>query len=160
MKVINHNIIENLNLEVHPEGGYFRRTYCAPVKINHHERAIGSSIYYYLEDNDFSAWHRVDCDEMWHFYSGNELVLYLIDSRGHLSSIQMGDPLNDDNTPQYLIPSGTWLAAEIKGNQGYGLVGCTCFPEFEFRGFEMPPREKLLQEFPQHKEIIIKLTRA
>jgi len=155
-------IIKQLGLVSHPEGGYFRRTYCSDtkVKVDGKKRAIGSAIYYYLSSDDFSAWHRIDCDEMWHFYMGSDLIIHLINEKGELNCICLGDMRNgNDVAPQCLIPANTWFAVEVSDDKSFALVGCDCFPEFTESTFELAKREELMKQFPQHQSIIERLTR-
>lgn len=155
-------LIESLGLEPMPGGGYFRRTYLSnkQITINDETRAIGSAIYYYLDSNDFSAWHRLQCDEIWHFYSGSNLSLHLIDEQGKLQCICLGDIKNSEEIfAQYVVPAGTWLAAEVASDNAYSLVGTTCFPSYDEGGFELAKKEKLAAEFPKLKDIIYRLSR-
>lgn len=157
------NLIEQLHLKpLQPEGGYFRRTYLSDkvITINNETRSIGSSIYYYLDSDDFSAWHRVQCDEIWHFYKGSDVSLHLIDEAGQLQCVCIGDIRNGDHVvAQHIIPAGTWFAAEVVSENGFSLLGCTCFPGYDDRDFELADREKLTVEFPHLKDIIHRLTR-
>ncbi len=71
------------------EGGYYHRVYEAPEK-DMAGRRYAACIYYLLQAPDFSCFHRIDCDELWHFYGGNEIVLYLIDTDGQLANDSVG----------------------------------------------------------------------
>ncbi len=148
------NFIEKYNLEKHPEGGYFRRTYVS-------ENEFGSSIYYYLESDDFSAWHCLTGnDEMWHYYSGSSLTLHLISPQGELTHQILGDPLKNESTkPQVLVPAGYWVACEVDNQNVYSFVGCTVWPEFTFEKYKLAKAAELLELFPQHSCIIKRLTR-
>src|SRR5258708_16729530 len=93
--------IEKLRLEPHPEGGYFRQTYKADLVLARESlpegfsgaRAASTAIYFLLEGDDFSAFHRLRSDEVWHFYVGDALVVHVIDEHGRYSEIAMGrDP--------------------------------------------------------------------
>lgn len=156
------NLIEKFNLAPHPEGGYFRRTYTASQKLGavEKERSVGSAIYYYLDSDDFSAWHRLNSDEMWHYYAGSGLTVHVISPEGELTHIRIGDPTQgEDEIPQFVVPAGHWFAAEVGCDNTYGFVGCTLFPEYDEASFELADREKLSAKFPQHKDIIHRLTR-
>lgn len=155
-------LIEQLDLIRHEEGGYYRRTYTSSfqIKFDGKDRAIGSAIYYYLDSQDFSAWHRIKSDEMWHFYSGSELVIHMIAQDRRLLSVRLGDPQKDNHVvPQFTVSAGIWFAAEVGGVNSYALVGCTCFPEFDYADFEIADRDELVRQFPEHKDIIYRLSR-
>ena len=156
------------NLQPHPEGGYFSQTF----KSNHsvkstdierygnNSRCAGTSIYYLLNKTDFSAWHKLQSDEIWHYYKGCEVIIYLIDKQNNLKSYVLGDPSKNINAVfQISISSDTWFAAELIDKDSYCLIGCTVNPGFEFIDFELGDSNLLIHEFPQHEVIITKLTR-
>lgn len=159
---MSRDFIKLLELEPHPEGGYYRRTYVSEVQceVEGGERALGSAIYYYLESEDFSAWHRSDVDEILHFYSGGSVTVHSIDLQGQLKHINLGNPAESRRfVPQYLVPKGHWFALEVGCENTHALLGATVFPEFKIDRFELAKRDELIQQFPQHQEIIKRLTR-
>lgn len=141
------------------EGGYYRRVYESADK-NADARRYAASIYYLLQAPDFSCFHRIDCDELWHFYGGSDIALYLIDSNGQLQKTVMGSALQaGDAVPYVFIPRNSWFAAEVKDGNGLAMIGCTTVPEFLFHTFEVKPRAELIADYPQHVEIITRFTR-
>ncbi len=157
-------LINTLNLQPHPEGGYYKRTYASAHSImlaNSQRRLIGSAIYYLLESRDFSCWHRLNADETWHYYCGSPLCIYEINPAGELVETHLGNPLTHSNMqPQYTVYAGRWFAATVEESNSFSLVGCTVAPGFEFADFEMGEREALLQHYPQHRALIAALTRT
>ncbi len=155
--------INELNLQPHPEGGFYRETYRAEgmvsLQIFNGERNISTAIYYLLEAGSFSAFHRIKSDEMWHFYDGTGLSVYLIDESGNLEVLRLGRNLASGEQLQGVVPAGRWFASRVDSESGYALVGCTVAPGFDFQDFEMAERGKLISEFPQHSDLIISLTR-
>lgn len=129
-------LIERLQLEPHPEGGWFRETYRdAPGEGG---RGRMTAIYYLLEVGDVSAWHRVaDADEIWHFYAGAPLALTLSPDGHDAEAKRLGPNVLQGEAPQILVPKGWWQTAESLGR--WTLVGCTVAPAFSFDGFEMAP---------------------
>ena len=160
---MDNTLIEQLELEAHPEGGFYRRTFESKLFMadsEGREVRIASAIYYYLASDDFSAWHRLDTDEMFHFYSGTSLTLHMINSEGKLSHISLGDPCSDAAyIAQFVVPRDNWFALEVDAENSYSLVGCTNFPEFQLDKFEIAKRRELAEQFPDHKCIIERLTR-
>lgn len=157
--------IQELNLEKHPEGGWFREVYrssenlsktCLPDRYND-RRAMATSIYFLLEENDFSVFHRIKSDETWHFYDGSPLELHTIDKYGTHAILELGLEAQNQQSPQITIPFGTWFSARSKGD--YTLVGCTVAPGFDFNDFEMGSYKALLKTFPQHAVLIRTYTR-
>ena len=132
-------IIEKLNLEPHPEGGYYRETY----RCKHHTfvgdgdtiRNLSTAIYFLVPQGVQTNWHRVSSDEMWHYYAGAPLTLDMKEADGTEQTVTLG-PLDDAAAePQFLIPAHAWQRAATTGE--YTLVGCTVSPGFDFEDFEM-----------------------
>ena len=157
--------ISNLKLMPHPEGGYYRELYRSdeiiPKDALHErfngERALSTSIYYLLEGNQFSAFHKIKSDEIWHFYDGCSINLILIFRDGSVKNLKLG--ITENETPQIIIPKNTWFAAHPIDKKSYSLVGCTVSPGFDFNDFELAERDKLIKIFPQHRDLIIQFTK-
>ena len=129
-------IIKLLNLRRHPEGGWYGETFRAEALGG--GRPSSTAIYYLLEADQVSAWHRVDADEAWHHYAGAPLVLTLSPPDGvGAKSLHLGSDLMAGQRPQAVVPAGWWQAAESLG--AFSLVGCTVAPGFDFAGFELAP---------------------
>jgi uncharacterized protein len=160
--------IEKLRLEPHAEGGYFRQTYRSEMVIAREAlpsgfsgaRAVSTAIYFLLEGKNFSAFHRLRSDEVWHFYAGSALVVHVIDPAGEYSSILLGKDTETGQMFQAGVPAGCWFASQLEDGKGWALVGCTVAPGFEFEDFEMGKREELAGRYPQHRELIWRLTRG
>jgi hypothetical protein len=161
------SLIDKLDLRPHPEGGYFRETYRSAGEIP--EAALGSAyigkrnhatcIYFLLTSADFSAFHRITQDEIWHFYEGSPLRLHLLSETGEHSIHRIGRDLEKDEVPQFVVPGGHWFAAEVIQPHSYSLVGCTVAPGFSFADFELASENALKARFPDKAELIQKLTR-
>ncbi len=159
--------IEKLQLIKHAEGGYYRETYRSSLSVNknvlpdgfHGDRNFSTSIYFLLEEKQFSAFHKIASDELWHFYAGNSLIIYEIETDGSLIVHRLGSNPENGESFQILIKAGNWFGSRLANGNGYALVGCTVSPGFDFEDFELAEKEKLIKEFPQHKELIKQLTR-
>lgn len=158
---------EKLRLEEHPEGGYFRQTYRSDVSIAKDAlpagfkgaRAASTAIYFLLEGENFSAFHRLRSDEMWHFYEGAPLVVDVISPDGQHSSILLGRDPEAGQVLQAVVRAGCWFASHVADWKSWALVGCTVAPGFEFDDFEIGKRGELGARYPQHRELIERLTR-
>ncbi len=129
-------LIDHLDLRPHPEGGWYRETWAASAPVG--ERPASTAIYYLLEAGQTSHWHRVDADEIWHFYAGDPLTLMVAaEDTGPRRDWTLGPDVMAGQSPQILVPKGFWQAARPTG--AYTLVGCTVSPGFQFDGFEMAP---------------------
>jgi predicted cupin superfamily sugar epimerase len=161
-----HDWIEALALQAHPEGGFFREVYRSPDTVAGTgdlsrfggARSVCTSIFYLLESGDFSAFHRIKSDEIWHFYAGGPLELHILNGAAY-SRVVIGIDVRSGESPQYVVPAGAWFASRpLKGSQ-YSLLGCTVSPGFDFADFEMGRRAELLREYPGFEELIHSLTR-
>ena len=154
-------IVATLDLLPHPEGGFYKETYRSHIEESFEgfdgKRNVATGIYYLLEKGDFSAFHRIKSDETWHFYKGEALELFEIDLHGQVIQTMIGNDLEKGEKPQYTVKAGHWFASRSTGK--YSLVGCTVYPGFDFADFEMAQRNSLLSDHPEHKELIIELTR-
>lgn len=168
MKINADYFITKFNLQKHPEGGYFSENYRSSEIIkNEHlpkrynsDRCFSTCIYFLLESDDFSSFHRIKSDEIWHFYAGSPLTVYKIDEKGDMQQLLLGnDPTNGESF-YALIKKGQWFAAKTNHPDSFTLVGCTVAPGFEFDDFELANRRELINQFPQHKNLITRLTRA
>lgn len=159
--------IERLQLIPHPEGGFYRQTYCSKVNIAAdalpsgfgRARAASTAIYFLLEGENFSAFHRLRSDELWHFYAGSPLVVHRIDSAGEYSRLLMGSEPERDESFQAVVPAGDWFASHVADRKSWSLVGCTVAPGFDFADFELAKRDELVSRYPRHRVIIDRLTR-
>lgn len=156
-------LIESLNLSAHPEGGFYRETFRAPLRLDglpHGDiRHASTAIYFLLPAGTFSAWHRVRSDELWHFYDGEPLALHLLDAQGRHEIIRLGRDVRNGERPQAVVPAGVWQAAVPMGER-FTLCGCTVAPGFDFADFEMPHTAALLSQFPsQHADLARQFSR-
>jgi hypothetical protein len=159
--------IDQLQLERHPEGGYYRETYRAAESIAatalpmryKGSRNYATMIYYLLRSGDFSALHRLPSDEIWHFYDGAPLDIHIIDANGQYRKACLGNDPCQGQSFQVVIAAGCWFAATVTMESGYTLAGCTVSPGFDFADFELADRQTLTECYPAHADLIRKLTR-
>ena len=150
-----------MQLIKHPEGGYYREVYRSNEIVHKKDlpdryssfRSFSSSIYYLLESNEFSAFHRLKSDEIWHFYEGTSLNLLIIFPRGDFRKVVMGRDTDSNEVYQALIPKGCWFAAHVPGMDSFSLVGCTVAPGFDFEDYEMGKRDELIMLFPKFADL-------
>ena len=156
--------IKKLNLIPHPEGGYYKETYRSSVseEFNGFEgkRNACTSIYFMLTKGNFSAFHKIKSDEMWHFYDGDSISIFVLTVEGEIEEIKLGLNFENGETPQAVVPAGAWFASRVSGVGEFALVGCTVAPGFDFQDFELANRQELLSQYPKHAELITELTRV
>ena len=131
-------LISELGLRPHPEGGYFRETFRSSHKVQPiHDRSARSALtttYYLLVKGQHSRWHRVASDEVWHFYEGDPLEVYWIDGQDVVHE-EMLATHSSNAQPVCVVPARCWQATRPLGE--YSLVGCTVGPGFDFQDLEM-----------------------
>lgn len=160
-------VIDRFQMQKHPEGGYYKQTYRSDEFIKAEflparfkgDRLFSTAIYFLLEGNDFSAFHRIRSDELWHFYYGSALQIFIIHPDGKMEIINLGNNLAVNENFQCVVKAGCWFAARLEHRDSFSLVGCTVSPGFDFADFELANREILVNQYPQHKEIIQALCR-
>lgn len=159
--------ILHLNLQPHPEGGYYRETYRSAEAIGREalparfggNRNFATAIYFLIEQHNFSALHKIKSDETWHFYAGDALEVIEIDDTGALKTTWVGNNPEGGELFQYTVKANTWFGSRVKAGGTFSLVGCTVAPGFDFADFEMAKREELTRLFPQHQALIAAMTR-
>ncbi|MFZ0322060.1 MAG: cupin domain-containing protein [Candidatus Sulfotelmatobacter sp.] len=159
--------IAKLGLEAHPEGGYFRQSYESDLILAKESlpaeftgpRVASTAIYFLLRGEEFSAFHRLRSDEVWHFYVGATLVVHVIDKDGQYSEFRLGSDPDAGEVLQAVVKAGCWFASRVRDGGGLALVGCTVAPGFDFDDFEMARRQELVRSYPQHRRVIERLTR-
>ena len=131
------DIIAQLDLKPHPEGGHYRETF-RDSSLDTNGRSRSTAIYFLLARGERSHWHRIDAVEVWHYYAGDALALRIADDNG-TRSVGLGPDLAAGDVPQAIVPAHAWQAAESTGD--WTLVGCTVAPGFEFASFELAPKD-------------------
>ena len=159
--------IDRLNLIAHPEGGYYRETYRSQLSIAREalppqftgSRLVSTAIYFLLDGKNFSSFHRLRSDELWHFYSGSPITVHVIEPDGGYSEIQLGDDPDAGAVLQAVVKAGRWFASRVRDPRSFALAGCTVAPGFDFADFELGKRAELVRLYPQHRNLIESLTR-
>jgi predicted cupin superfamily sugar epimerase len=158
-------VIDLLQLEPLPlEGGFFGLTYRsretippeALPKRYHEAKVFGTAIYAVLTHEAFSAMHRLDTDEIFHFYLGDPAEMLLLHPDGSGEVFHLGNGLAASQRPQRLVPRGVWQGTRLipGGSHGFALIGTTMAPGFEWAGFELGKRDALVREYPAFAEMI------
>jgi predicted cupin superfamily sugar epimerase len=130
------DLITQYQLLAHPEGGYYKETYRSAENIPHAAlaqrfsgpRSFSTAIYFLLLKELFSAFHRIQSDECWHFYEGASLHVHVLHHDGSYELIRLGRNSSEGEVYQAIVPAGAWFASESIGE--YSFVGCTVSPGF------------------------------
>jgi predicted cupin superfamily sugar epimerase len=160
-------IITLLKLTPHPkEGGFFSETYRAGEEIPRSvlpqryrgPRAFGTCIYYLLTSGTFSAMHRLQSDEIFHFYLGDPVEMLQLLPDGSGKTVVLGPNLRDGMRPQVIVTRGVWQGSRLVAGGKFALLGCTVAPGFEFVDYEHGRRDDLIGSHPQFRVKIVALT--
>jgi len=159
-------LIADLELAPHPEGGFYRESWRSPLVANldgnpagpEGDRSCGTAIYYLLAGEDVSRLHRLKTDEIFHLYAGGPLVIDILEEDHGCRRIELGQDIVVGQVFQAVVPAGCWFGASLAEKEAFALVGCTVAPGFDFADFELGERASLLAAFPDHEDIIRKLT--
>ncbi len=156
------SLADLLELVPHPEGGFYRETYRGALSVPAHggERAVSTAIYFLLTGGNFSAFHRIRSDELWHYYGGDPVCVRLLHADGRLEERLVGMDIAAGQRPQVVVPANCWFAASVVKPDGWTLVGCTVAPGFDFSDFELADRTVLSNQFPGHDDVIRQFTRV
>lgn len=159
-------LVKKLRLRPHPEGGFFRETYRAPLLLSRAAlprryrgaRPASTSILFLLPSGAVSRLHRIASDEVWHFHLGGPLVIVELGRGGRARRTTLGPNPSRGHRLQHVVRAGTWFGARPAPATPFSLVGCTVAPGFDFADFEMGNRAGLLREFPSARAEVLRLT--
>ncbi len=160
------DVIRHLNLQPHPkEGGFFRETYRADESLPASElapryggpRSAGTAIFYLLTPKTYSAIHRLQSDEVFHFYCGGSVEMVQLFPDGTGRTVLLGN-LFDGGQPQVVVPRGVWQGCALGPSGAFALLGCTVAPGFDYADYEDGRRDELVAQYPQFANWIRRLT--
>ncbi len=163
-------IAELLGLEPLPvEGGLFKRTYCADENLQaaglpqryKSSRPASTAIYYLLtaDPDSFSALHKLLSDEVYHFYLGDPVELFLLDPTGELQRIILGQDLLSGQQVQHVVPRDVWQASRLVAGGSYALLGTTMAPGYAASDYIHADADTIRQACPDESEMLLKLIR-
>jgi len=153
--------VENLDLLPHPEGGFYKEVYRSKESFQPRnfegERNYSTSIYFLLEKENVSHFHRIKSDEIWYYHDGDALSVFVIHKNGELEELKIGPNPDHGEVLQVVVPAGTIFGSKSSG--AYSLVSCMVSPGFDFKDFELFKTAQLLEEYPSHHQIIKELSK-
>lgn len=151
------DLITQLCLQPHPEGGFYREYYRADVMVSTARgmRPASTAIYFLLGPTDISRLHRIQSDELWCWHSGGLITLTVIAADGTLTQHVLGPP-SQGGSYTIVVRAGQWFGATTN-NQGV-LVSAVVAPGFDFADFELGSRHELEAAYPHIVDHIRRLT--
>ena len=153
-------LIEQMQLQPHPEGGFYRSSLRAEdvLTLERGERPLYTSIYFLLRSQDISHFHRLQSDEIWYYHGGSALTIHMIYPNGTYEAKKLGLDIENGEQPQIVVKKNTIFGSSVETDNTFGLVGCMVAPGFDFVDFELFTQKELLAKYPHHEEIIKKMT--
>lgn len=158
-------LIRHLDLQPHPkEGGYFRETYRSAESFSQlpqryvGPRSASTAIYYLLTPHTFSALHRLQTDEIFHFYLGDPIRMLQLDANGAGRTLVLGSNISAGQQLQVIVPRGVWQGSCLEPGGAFALLGCTVAPGFEYADYESGYRAALTAQYPHFSDMIRRLT--
>jgi predicted cupin superfamily sugar epimerase len=152
-------LIVQLQLKPHPEGGYFAETYRSnwEVSTDHGSRSLMTCIYFLLTSENFSKFHQIKSDEMWFYHEGSPLTVHILSEKGY-EKLLVGPSDREGHLPYQLVKNGLVFGSTVDQEHSYSLVSCVVAPGFDFKDFKLFTTDELLEKWPEHEGIIDKLT--
>ncbi len=150
-------LVQSLGLLPHPEGGFYKETYRSELTLEGKDRQLLTSTYFLLTSANVSKFHRIKSDELWYFHAGSPLIVHTLGEHGHQQH-HLGLDLSKGQQPFLWIPKDTIFGSTVLENDGFSLVSCAVAPGFDFRDFELFKRSELLAAYPDHKELVERLS--
>ena len=150
-------LVDQLQLQPHIEGGFYRETYRSKETINTsqgQERHLSTLIYFLLPSGRYSKFHKIASDEIWLYQQGAPVAIHLLLEDGTHKIEVLGQDINNGQQLQVIIPAGTLFGAEVVGENTFALSACMVSPGFDFADFQLMEKDELIEMFPQHASII------
>jgi uncharacterized protein len=159
-------ILKQLGLQPHPEGGFYRETYRSQERIAAaalpprygKDRNLSTAIYYLLTPGSFSSLHRLQSDEVFHFYAGDPVTMLQLHEDGRAETIVLGQDIRAGQQLQVVVPRGVWQGMLLNDGGAFALLGATVSPGFDFADFELGTRAALVRQYPSCAALIERLT--
>lgn len=152
-------LVKSLELNQHPEGGFYKETYRSVDQTNTPagKRNLCTVIYFLLTSENVSKFHQIKSDEHWFWHEGSTLSIHLLEKNEH-RILKLGAIGNENTFPQQVVPAHTIFGSTVDEENSYALVSCVVAPGFDFEDFKLFTSEELLKNFPSSQRIIEQLT--
>ena len=150
-------LVKELNLEKHPEGGFYAENYRSEHKTEDKNGVLMTSIYFLLTSENVSNFHRIKNDELWFHHEGSSISIHTLENGMHKEYI-LGKAHGSECRPYHLIKGNTIFGSSVLETDSYALVSCVVSPGFDFKDFELFSEKQLITEFPNERAIIELLT--
>lgn len=162
-------IVRHLDLKPLPvEGGFYRVTYTSDLQLPasvlppsiRSERPAKSVIFYLLTADMKSRLHRLEIDEMWHFYMGDSVDLHVFGTEFDYTKVTLGHDVLDGQTVQAVVPAHSWFGARLQRGGRWALMACSLAPAYSDEDFSLPDDaefDSLLARYPSKQHLLNEL---
>ncbi len=149
------------------EGGFFRETYRSRWHVTAEylpegirgSRSIGTAIYYMITPETFSTLHRLPGSEVFHFYTGDPVVMLQLHPDGTSRTVTLGSDLANGQEPQVVVRGNVWQGCRLTPGGKWALMGTTMSPGFDYADYVIGVRDELIAQYPDAAELIRQYTR-
>lgn len=149
--------IEKLNLEPHPEGGFYKELPPSDVWMNEMDRPLYTNIYFLLTEESPSHFHQIASDEIWYFHYGSSLHVHELLDEDTYKETSVGLDIEKGDVLQYTVKKGSIFGSSVNEGDDYALVSCMVAPGFSFEDFKLFTKNDLRNNYPSHHQIVDKL---
>jgi uncharacterized protein len=150
-----HEIQNLLDLEPNATCGFVRVTFTSKQLIGADvlpspftsERTLGSALYFMVTPTAPVRLHRIRNDQLYHYYLGDPLEVFLLHDNGTAERVIVGADLRGGQRVQLFIPGSTFHTARLLGNRCF-LGASTEWPGVVPADVEIGNVEKLAPRYP------------
>jgi uncharacterized protein len=114
-------------------------------------RPLGTALYFMVTPEAPVKLHRIDNDQLYHYYLGDPIEVLLLRENGDSELVVVGPNVVGGEMVQLFIPGGTFHTARITGKKRWFLVGSTEWPGVVVRDrdVELGNAEQLAAKYPE-----------
>ncbi len=149
-------IISLLKLEPNATCGFVRVTFVSKQSIAAgglpepfaDARPLGSALYFMVTKSAPVRLHRIRNDQLYHYYLGDPLELFLLHADGTTVRVIVGPDLRNGQRVQLLIPGNTFHTARLLGQGRWFLGASTEWPGVIPADVEIGDLDALAGKYP------------
>jgi predicted cupin superfamily sugar epimerase len=148
---------ELLKLEPNATCGFVRETFVSKLSVAAgglpppfaDGRPLGSALYFMVTPDAPVRLHRIRNDQLYHYYLGDPIELFLLHGDGTTERIVVGPDIRSGQRVQLLIPGNTFHTARLLNHAGWFLGASTEWPGVVVSSdVEIGNLDKLAAQYP------------
>jgi predicted cupin superfamily sugar epimerase len=146
-----------LDLEPNATCGFVRITYVSAQAVAAgglpppfaDKRPVGSALYFMVTPTAPVRLHRIRNDQLYHYYLGDPLEVFLLRNDGASERVIVGPDLRGGERIQLFIPGNTFHTARVIGRRRWFLGASTEWPGVVPADVEIGDVEELAPKYPR-----------